>query len=191
MKSGVVSLQKAVEALDLKTLIGSPKQSVEGTSPPSETLPADDAATATKAAEEIAAALSRMAATIQRLDRELETERAARLQLQYTVTLWEQQYQSEQEANEISGDADAHGPAAHEDEPQRRPQYFQTQSPAGRDAGWSEWKELEVQPPAPGIPPAVDYPCRSELLVAGPVGGRESLDRQWRRLGWPACFSMS
>ena len=119
MKSGVVSLQKAVEALDLKTQIGSPKRSIEGTSPPSETLPADDTAW--------------MSATIKRLDRELATERAVRLQLQYTVTMWEQQYQEEQEANETSGDADAHGPAAHEDEHQRRPQFFQTHSLVGGD----------------------------------------------------------
>ena len=101
MKSGVVSLQKAVEALDLKTPIGSPKRSIEGTSPPSETLPADDAATAKKTAEEIAAALSKMLAAVQKLEQELETERTARRQLQYTVTMWEQQYHEEQNAGDL------------------------------------------------------------------------------------------
>ena len=71
MKSGVVSLQKAVEALDLKTPIGSPKRSIEGTSPPSETLPADDAVTAKKTADETATAFGKMLATVQRLEHEL------------------------------------------------------------------------------------------------------------------------
>ena len=139
MKSGVVSHQQAVQALDLNTPIGSPKRSIEGTSPPFETLPADDTAW--------------MSATIKRLDRELATERAARLQLQYTVTMWEQQYQEEQEANETSGVADEHGLAAREDDRQRRPQLFQTHTPAGGEEEWSDWKEPKAPPPAPGITP--------------------------------------
>ena len=91
MKSGVVSPQEAVASLELKTPIGSPKRSGEGMSPPSETLPAVDVAS------ETAAALSKMLAKVQDLEKELMTERAARRQLQYPVTLWEQQFQSEQE----------------------------------------------------------------------------------------------
>ena len=91
MKSGVVSPQEAVAALELKTPIGSPKRSVEGMSPPSETLPAVDASS------ETAAALSKVLAKLQDLEKELLTERAARRQLQHFLTLWEQHFQSDQE----------------------------------------------------------------------------------------------
>ena len=143
MKSGVVSPQEAVAALELKTPIGSPKRSVEGMSPPSETLPAVDASS------ETAAALSKVLAKVQDLEKELLTERAARRQLQYTVTLWEQQCQSEQEPRRMRRLDEEEV----EDELQRQPEYFQTHSPAGGDEEWSDWKKPKAPPPAPGIPP--------------------------------------